>query len=32
MAQPSLNSMSLYPIVTNDVNSKTANFGDDWTP
>ena len=28
----SLNFVSLYPIVTNDVNSKTANFGDDWTP
>ena len=26
------NSVSLYPIVTSYVNSKTANFGDDRTP
>ena len=27
--RPSPNSVALYSVVANDVNSKTANFGDD---
>ena len=30
MLRPFLNAVTGYPVVTNDVNNKTANFSDYW--